>query len=80
MAGCLIVGTTRGIGAELARQYAADGQRVIGTFRNSADGPRVAALCARALPADVLADGWATALGRALAGDCLLYTSPSPRD
>jgi len=68
---CLIVGATRGIGAELARQYAADGRRVIGTFRRAADGPRLAALCARALPADVLADGWAPELGRALSGEIL---------
>ena len=68
---CLIVGATRGIGAELARQYAADGYRVIGTFRKAADGPALAAVCARALPADVLVDGWAAALGREFAGETL---------
>jgi NAD(P)-dependent dehydrogenase (short-subunit alcohol dehydrogenase family) len=71
MASCLIVGATRGIGCELARQYAADGWRVIGTFRRAEDGPQLAALCARALAADVLADGWAAELGRALAGEAI---------
>ena len=44
---------------------------MIGTFRHAADEPRVAAVCARALPADVLAADWAPALGRALQGEAL---------
>lgn len=71
MAACLVVGATRGIGAELARQYAADGRRVIGTFRQAADEPRLAGVCARALPADVLAPDWAPTLGRALEAEPL---------
>jgi NAD(P)-dependent dehydrogenase (short-subunit alcohol dehydrogenase family) len=68
---CLIVGASRGIGYELARQYAADGHTVIGTFRASADGERLVALGARGIRADVLAEGWAPALAGALAGQAL---------
>lgn len=71
MPSCLIVGATRGIGAELARQYTADGWRVIGTFRGAADGALLGARCARAVRADVVANGWAVELGRALAGEVL---------
>jgi len=68
---CLIVGATRGIGRELARQYGADGWRVIGTYRQPADAAALAGLCARALPADLLADAWAPGLARALQGETL---------
>lgn len=37
MANCLILGASRGIGRELARQYAAAGDRVIATVRRTAD-------------------------------------------
>jgi NAD(P)-dependent dehydrogenase (short-subunit alcohol dehydrogenase family) len=68
---CLIIGASRGIGFELARQYAADGHRVMATFRHAADHQRLAALGVRAIMADVLADGWAPALGRELAGEAI---------
>jgi NAD(P)-dependent dehydrogenase (short-subunit alcohol dehydrogenase family) len=68
---CLIVGASRGLGLEMARQYAADGHRVIGTYRHAADGRLLAAACARALSADVLVDGWAASLGRELEGESL---------
>jgi NAD(P)-dependent dehydrogenase (short-subunit alcohol dehydrogenase family) len=71
MPACLIVGASRGIGRELARQYAGDGRRVIATFRHAEDGRALAALCARALPADVLVEGWAAALGRELGDETL---------
>jgi NAD(P)-dependent dehydrogenase (short-subunit alcohol dehydrogenase family) len=71
MSTCLIIGASRGIGRELARQYAADGWRVIGTYRGGADAAPLAALCARALAADVLAEGWAAALGRELGDEVL---------
>ena len=67
----LIVGASRGIGYELARQYAGGGAEVIGTFRGAADARRIEALGARALPADVLAQGWAAALAAAVAGAAL---------
>ena len=38
MSTALIVGASRGIGAELARQYRSDGWRVIATVRKPADG------------------------------------------
>ena len=42
MATVLITGVGRGIGRELARQYAEDGWRVIGTCRKPADGADLA--------------------------------------
>lgn len=47
----LITGAGRGLGLELARQYAADGWRVIGTVRR--DSPGLEAIGARSLTADV---------------------------
>jgi len=47
----LITGAGRGLGLELARQYAADGWRVIGTVRK--DSPELEAIGARSLTADV---------------------------
>ncbi len=63
---CLIIGASRGIGAELARQYAADGVTVTGTVRRPQDGAALAAVGARALSADLLQPGWAAALAQAL--------------
>ena len=71
MATCLIVGASRGIGRELARQYAAEGWRVLATHRRAADGAALAPLCARVLQADLLEDGWAPALARALEAETL---------
>ncbi len=68
---CLIVGASRGIGYELARQYAAENHPVAGTFRHAADGQRLKALGVRALAADVLAEGWATELARQVSGEAL---------
>lgn len=49
----LITGAGRGLGLELARQYAGDGWSVIGTVRNSAGEAALAKVGARALSLDV---------------------------
>jgi NAD(P)-dependent dehydrogenase (short-subunit alcohol dehydrogenase family) len=59
---CLILGATRGIGRELARQYAADGARVIASFRRPEDGAALERMGARTLRLDVLEDDWAAGL------------------
>jgi NAD(P)-dependent dehydrogenase (short-subunit alcohol dehydrogenase family) len=64
----LVVGATRGIGLELARQYAADGARVIATFRNPRDADALRALGAKALPLDALDPDSIATLGQQLNG------------
>ena len=54
MATVLVAGATRGIGLEFTRQYAADGARVIATFRHPQDAEGLRALGARALALDAL--------------------------
>ncbi len=49
----LIIGASRGIGFELARQYRADGDRVTATARDGAGLERLGAIGARALGLDV---------------------------
>ena len=49
----LITGAGRGLGLELARQYAADGWRVIGTVRNAAGEERLKKLAVETLKLDV---------------------------
>jgi NAD(P)-dependent dehydrogenase (short-subunit alcohol dehydrogenase family) len=63
MATCLILGASRGLGFELARQYAADGDRVLASYRDAADGAALARICARTLQVDLLQPGWVGALG-----------------
>ncbi|MCX8004351.1 MAG: SDR family oxidoreductase [Burkholderiaceae bacterium] len=63
----LIVGASRGIGLEFARQYAAAGHRVLATHRRSEDGARLRALGAQALALDVLDAGSRAAFVQALA-------------
>ena len=53
MASALILGASRGIGLELARQYLADGWRVIATARSQADCDRLAGMGAHAHRLDV---------------------------
>lgn len=64
----LVVGATRGIGLEFARQYAADGSRVIATFRRPQDAETLRALGARALRLDALDPDSIAALGQQLDG------------
>jgi NAD(P)-dependent dehydrogenase (short-subunit alcohol dehydrogenase family) len=54
MATVLIVGASRGIGLEFVRQYAADGDRVLGTCRKDADADQLRKLGARPLRLDLL--------------------------
>jgi NAD(P)-dependent dehydrogenase (short-subunit alcohol dehydrogenase family) len=68
MATVLVIGATRGIGREFVRQYAADGSRVIGTYRNPKDAEALRALGARALPLDALDPDSIAALGQQLDG------------
>lgn len=53
MPSILITGAGRGLGLELARQYAEDGWRVIGTVRNAAAGAELAKWRAEAFTLDV---------------------------
>ncbi|MCU0952350.1 MAG: SDR family oxidoreductase [Burkholderiaceae bacterium] len=67
----LIVGASRGIGREFARQYAADGARVIATHRQPDDAAALRALGARPVALDVLDAGAIAGLGRQLDGDLI---------
>lgn len=71
MATVLILGASRGIGHEFARQYAADGARVIGTHRQPEAGARLRALGVRPLALDVLDPAAPNALGALLAAEAL---------
>jgi NAD(P)-dependent dehydrogenase (short-subunit alcohol dehydrogenase family) len=53
MPSILITGAGRGLGLELARQYAEEGWRVIGTVRDAVAGRKVAKLGAETLSLDV---------------------------
>lgn len=53
MPSILITGAGRGLGLELARQYAEDGWRVIGTVRAASAGRKLAQLGAESLSLDV---------------------------
>lgn len=53
MATALILGASRGIGLELARQYLAEGWRVVATARSQADCDRLAGMGAHAHRLDV---------------------------
>jgi NAD(P)-dependent dehydrogenase (short-subunit alcohol dehydrogenase family) len=64
----LVVGATRGIGLEFARQYATDGARVFATFRRPQDAERLRALGAKALALDALDPDSIAALGEHLDG------------
>jgi NAD(P)-dependent dehydrogenase (short-subunit alcohol dehydrogenase family) len=64
----LVVGATRGIGLEFARQYAADGARVIASFRRPQDAEGLRALGARAVRLDALDPDSIAALGQQLDG------------
>ncbi len=65
---CLILGATRGVGLEFARQYAEQGFRVVGTHRHAQDAASLAPYCARTIRVDLLQPGWVSALAE-LAGE-----------
>jgi NAD(P)-dependent dehydrogenase (short-subunit alcohol dehydrogenase family) len=69
MSTVLIVGASRGIGFEFARQYAADGARVIASHRKPDDGERLRALGARPLALDVRDADAIAALGKVIGTD-----------
>ena len=67
----LIIGASRGIGLELARQYRADGWRVIATARTEADCKKLAAMEMHAYQLDVTSIDSIGALGWNLDGETL---------
>ncbi|MEP6609099.1 MAG: SDR family oxidoreductase [Burkholderiaceae bacterium] len=71
MATVLIVGASRGIGLEFARQYAAEGQRVIATHRRPEAGDALRSLGAKALPLDLLDEGAVVQFGEDMASQTI---------
>jgi len=68
MATVLVIGATRGIGLEFVRQYAADGARVIATYRGAQDAQTLRDLDAKALALDALDPDSIASLGQQLHG------------
>ena len=66
--GVLIVGASRGIGFELARQYCAENWEVIGTARDEAGLARLAAIGARTIKLDATAADAPSVLQTGIAG------------
>jgi NAD(P)-dependent dehydrogenase (short-subunit alcohol dehydrogenase family) len=71
MATVLVVGATRGIGLEFVRQYCADGDRTLATFRHAADESKLRAFGAHPLPLDVTDAAGCAALAQRLEGQPL---------
>jgi len=67
----LIVGASRGIGLELARQYRADGWTVLGTVRNAEGEAKLAALGAKAIRADATAADAGELIAAAVGGHAI---------
>ncbi len=67
----LIVGATRGLGLEFARQYSAEGARVLATHRRPEDAERLRALGAEPLLLDVNDAAQVAGLARQLDGVAL---------
>jgi NAD(P)-dependent dehydrogenase (short-subunit alcohol dehydrogenase family) len=67
----LIIGASRGIGLEFARQYAADGASVSATYRKPQDAQRIGAVGAQPLALDVTDAAAIAGLGRHLDGAAL---------
>jgi NAD(P)-dependent dehydrogenase (short-subunit alcohol dehydrogenase family) len=65
----LVVGASRGIGLEFARQYAADGHRVLATHRKPEDAAALTELGARPIALDVLDPAQLAGLGLQLRGE-----------
>jgi NAD(P)-dependent dehydrogenase (short-subunit alcohol dehydrogenase family) len=78
MSTVLIIGASRGIGLEFARQYAADGARVIGTVRRSEDAARLRELGARPLLLDVVDEATVAEFGVQLHGEKLDVAISTP--
>ena len=74
----LLTGATSGIGAELLPRLLAQGHSVIALSRHAVHLPAQPGLIA--LSADLTDLPAIPALAHRLLSDCLLYTSPSPRD
>jgi NAD(P)-dependent dehydrogenase (short-subunit alcohol dehydrogenase family) len=74
----LVIGASRGIGLELARQSAAAGEQVTATARIAAGLQKITALGATALTLDVADPASVSGLARQLAGetfDLALYVA-----
>jgi NAD(P)-dependent dehydrogenase (short-subunit alcohol dehydrogenase family) len=71
MSTALILGASRGIGHELARQYLADGWRVIATARRVGDCDELGQLGAEVQPLDVTSVDSIAALGWRLDGEVI---------
>ena len=69
MSTVLIVGASRGIGLEFARQYAADGNRVIATHRSPEAGAALRELGAKPVVLDMLDEGSVLNFGEKLADE-----------
>ena len=69
MATVLIIGASRGIGLEFARQYAADGARVVATVRRAEDTARLRELGAKPLLLDVVDEATVAEFGVQLHGE-----------
>jgi NAD(P)-dependent dehydrogenase (short-subunit alcohol dehydrogenase family) len=69
MSTVLIIGASRGIGFEFARQYADDGARVIATHRNPDDAVKLRALGAKTIELDVTDETGIAALAWHLDGE-----------
>ena len=71
MSTVLVIGASRGIGLECARQYTADGARVIATVRRAEDTARLRELGAKPLLLDVLDEAAVAQFGAQLHGEKL---------
>src|SRR5690606_8437195 len=72
----LIVGASRGLGFEFAKQYADDGWSVLATHRAPADAQRRRTIGAQPLAFDVLAPDAPAALAAALAEPGAVLAEP----
>ena len=71
MPAALIIGASRGIGREMARQYLADGWRVIATARSNQQCAALSAMGAQAFPLDVNSAESVAALAWSMDGEQL---------
>lgn len=69
MATVLVIGASRGIGLEFARQYAADGARVVATVRRAEDAAKLRELGIKPLLLDVVDEATVAEFGVQLHGE-----------